>query len=161
MEPQGDTDDRFLPTRINWVVQSGAVDFLHLMLVCMRWLMGSNIRFCLSFHDELRYLVKDEHAYHAALAMHVTNLLTRSFCALKIGLNDLPLSVAFFTAVEVDTVLRKESQLDCKTPSNPHGLQSGYGIQPGESLDIYKAIEKAGGSDLQKWKWHQSSKNKQ
>lgn len=81
LEPQSDGEDRFLPTRVNWVVQSGAVDFLHLMLVCMRWLMGSNVRFCLSFHDEIRYLVRDEHAYNAALAMHITNLLTRSFCS--------------------------------------------------------------------------------
>jgi DNA polymerase gamma 1 len=81
LEPQAGSEDRFLPTRINWVVQSGAVDFLHLMLVCMRWLMGPKIRFCLSFHDEVRYLVADEHCYEAALAMHVTNLLTRAFCA--------------------------------------------------------------------------------
>lgn len=80
LEPQPGTADRFLPTRINWVVQSGAVDFLHLMLVCMRWLMNDNIRFCLSFHDEIRYIVKEEHAYKAAVAMHLTNLLTRSFC---------------------------------------------------------------------------------
>lgn len=120
--------------------------------------MDSNIRFCLSFHDELRYLVKDEYAYQAALAMHVTNLLTRSYCAIKVGLNDLPLSVAFFTSVEVDTVLRKESQMDCKTPSNPHGLDVGYGVKPGESLDIYKTIEMAGGNDIQKWKWHNTKK---
>lgn len=80
LESQPGTEDRFLPTRINWVVQSGAVDFLHLMLVCMRWLMQDNIRFCLSFHDEVRYIVKEEHAYKAAVAMHLTNLLTRSFC---------------------------------------------------------------------------------
>lgn len=80
LEPQIGTEDRFLPTRINWVVQSGAVDFLHLMLVCMRWLMSDNVRFCLSFHDEIRYLVKEEYAYQAAVAMHLTNLLTRSFC---------------------------------------------------------------------------------
>lgn len=81
LEPASGSEDRFLPTRINWVVQSGAVDFLHLMLICMRWLMDDNIRFCLSFHDEVRYIVKEEHAYKAALAMHLTNLLTRSFCA--------------------------------------------------------------------------------
>lgn len=64
------------------MVQSGAVDFLHLMLVCMRWLMGAtNVRFSLSFHDEIRYLVRDELADRAAVAMHVTNLLTRAFCA--------------------------------------------------------------------------------
>lgn len=83
LEPQEGTEERFLPTRINWVVQSGAVDFLHLMLVSMRWLMGNRVRFCLSFHDEVRYLVEDRYAHRAALAMHATNLLTRAFCVSK------------------------------------------------------------------------------
>lgn len=138
-------NDRFLSTKVNWVVQSGAVDFLHLMLVCMRWLMDDKARFCLSFHDEVRYIVKAEYKYRAALAMHLTNLLVRSFCSMQLGLNDLPLSVAFFSSVEVDTVLRKDSKQDCKTPSNPHGLERGYGIANGESLDIKQAIQKAGG----------------
>lgn len=156
LEPKiGGNEERFLPTRINWVVQSGAVDFLHLMLVSMRWLMGSNIRFCLSFHDEVRYLVKEELAYKAALAMHVTNLLTRSFCSSRIGLHDLPQSVAFFSSVEIDTVLRKESSMDCKTPSNSHGLEAGYGIPKGESLDIYETIKRVGDSDMSQWEWHQ------
>ncbi|KAL9695463.1 hypothetical protein quinque_014748 [Culex quinquefasciatus] len=156
LEPQEGTEDRFLPTRINWVVQSGAVDFLHLMLVSMRWLMGDRVRFCLSFHDEVRYLVEDQYAYRAALAMHVTNLLTRAFCVSRIGLNDLPQSVAFFSTVEVDSVLRKESHLDCRTPSNPHGLAIGYGIPKGESLDIAQLLEKLGPreSDMQTWEWH-------
>lgn len=157
LEPAQGLEDRFLPTRVNWVVQSGAVDFLHLMLVCMRWLMQDKIRFCISFHDELRYLVKEEHTYKAALAMHITNLMTRAFCSSRIGLNDLPQSVAFFSSVEVDTVLRKEATLDCKTPSNPHGLQKGYGIPVGESLDVKMAIEKAGGPDVSAWEWHRFS----
>ncbi|XP_016944995.3 DNA polymerase subunit gamma-1, mitochondrial [Drosophila suzukii] len=146
-------EQRFLPTRINWVVQSGAVDFLHLMLVSMRWLMGPHVRFCLSFHDELRYLVKEDLAPKAALAMHITNLMTRSFCVSRIGLKDLPMSVAFFSSVEVDTVLRKECSMDCKTPSNPHGLRIGYGIQPGQSLSVAESIEKAGGNDVSQWPW--------
>lgn len=145
IEPKLMPGDRFLPTRVNWVVQSGAVDFLHLMLVCMRWLLKDKARFCLSFHDEVRYLVKEDFKYQAALAMHVTNLLTRSFCSFRLGINDLPLSVAFFSSVEVDSVLRKDSKQDCKTPSNPHGLEKGYGIPNGESLDISDAIRKAGG----------------
>lgn len=161
LEPSGDTDDRFLPTRVNWVVQSGAVDFLHLMLVSMRWLMGKQVRFCLSFHDEIRYLVRQEDSYRAALAMHVTNLLTRAFCVRRIGLTDLPQSIAFFASVEVDSVLRKEATQDCKTPSNPHGLSGGYGIPAGESLDIHQAIAKAGGNDLSAWEWHRNSTKKQ
>lgn len=136
--------DKNLPTRINWVVQSGAVDFLHLLLTAFKWL-EPDARFCLSFHDEVRYLVPDDKAHHAALALHVAHLLTRAFCVSRLGLTDLPLSVAFFTSVEVDKTLRKEAHDNCQTPSNPHGLQKGYGIHPGENLDIYKSIEKAGG----------------
>lgn len=144
LEPQSGIEDRFLPTRINWVVQSGAVDFLHLMLVCMRWLMGEKVKFCLSFHDEVRYIVKEEYANEAALAMHVTNLLTRAYCVSRLGVQDLPQSIAFFTSVEIDTILRKDAENDCKTPSNPYGFSGGYGIKPGESVDIYEAIKRVG-----------------
>lgn len=149
--------EKYLPTKVNWVVQSGAVDFLHLMLVSMRWLMKDKARFCLSFHDEVRYLVPSRYKYNAALAMHVTNLLTRSFCASRLGMKDLPMSVAFFTSVEVDTVLRKESGDDCKTLSNVHGLKNGYNISPGESLDILSVIKKTGGCI---GPWHNKKKTK-
>lgn len=146
LEPASMNEERFLPTRVNWVVQSGAVDFLHLMLVCMKWIMGDKCRFCLSFHDEVRYLVREEYKYKAALAMHVTNMLTRAFCSIRLGIYDLPQSVAFFSSVEIDKVLRKEANNDCKTPSNPHGLERGYGIANGESLNIYQAIDSAFGT---------------
>lgn len=62
------------------MVQSSAVDYLHLMLVAMKWLMEEydiDGRFCISIHDEVRYLVKREDCYRAALALQITNLLTR------------------------------------------------------------------------------------
>ncbi|XP_030833050.1 DNA polymerase subunit gamma-1-like [Strongylocentrotus purpuratus] len=141
---QPDTvNNEFLTSRVNWVVQSSAVDYLHLMLVCMRWLFEMyNIdgRFCISIHDEVRYLVKSEDRYRAALALQITNLLTRAVFAYNMGMNDLPQSVAFFSAVDIDTVLRKEVTMDCQTPSNPHGLHRGYGIPKGEALDIYEIL---------------------
>lgn len=63
-------------------------------------------------------------------------------------MNDLPQSVAFFSSVDVDRVLRKEPHMECKSPSNPHGLSKGYNIPLGESLNIQESIEKAKGSDL-------------
>lgn len=65
---------------MNWVVQSSAVDYLHLMLVAMKWLFEEfdiDGRFCISIHDEVRYLVCSEDRYRAALALQITNLLTR------------------------------------------------------------------------------------
>ncbi|XP_055948526.1 DNA polymerase subunit gamma-1-like isoform X2 [Argiope bruennichi] len=152
LEPKA-VDKNFMTSRINWVVQSSAVDFLHLMLVCMKWLFTEfNIqgRFSISIHDEVRYLVKSEDRYRAALALQITNLLTRSFFTSKLGMYDLPQSVAFFSSVDVDTVLRKEVHMDSVTPSNPHGLEKGYGIAPGEALDIHEILQKTNGGQLSK-----------
>uniref|UniRef100_A0A8D0W6J0 DNA polymerase subunit gamma-1 n=1 Tax=Sus scrofa TaxID=9823 RepID=A0A8D0W6J0_PIG len=139
----------FMTSRVNWVVQSSAVDYLHLMLVAMKWLFEEfaiDGRFCISIHDEVRYLVREEDRYRAALALQVTNLLTRCMFAYKLGLNDLPQSVAFFSAVDIDQCLRKEVTMDCKTPSNPTGMEKRYGIPQGEALDIYQIIELTKGS---------------
>ncbi|XP_076847842.1 DNA polymerase subunit gamma-1 [Brachyhypopomus gauderio] len=141
--------DEFITSRVNWVVQSSAVDYLHLMLVAMRWLLEEydiDGRFCISIHDEVRYLVRSEDRYRAALALQITNLLTRCMFAYKLGMKDLPQSVAFFSAVDIDQCLRKEVTMDCVTPSNPTGLQRRYGLPQGEALDIYQIIEITKGS---------------
>jgi len=52
--------------------------------------MLSACRFCISIHDEVRYLVKSEDRYRAALALHLTNLYTRAMFAYKLDMADLP-----------------------------------------------------------------------
>uniref|UniRef100_A0A8C7CWS3 DNA polymerase subunit gamma-1 n=1 Tax=Oncorhynchus kisutch TaxID=8019 RepID=A0A8C7CWS3_ONCKI len=148
LEPQA-VKDEFITSRVNWVVQSSAVDYLHLMLVAMRWLMEEHDidgRFCVSIHDEVRYLVRSEDRYRAALALQITNLLTRCMFTHALGMQDLPQSVAFFSAVDIDRCLRKEVTMDCVTPSNPTGLERKYGLPQGEALDIYQIIDITKGS---------------
>ncbi|XP_016384061.1 DNA polymerase subunit gamma-1 [Sinocyclocheilus rhinocerous] len=135
LEPSA-VQDEFITSRVNWVVQSSAVDYLHLMLVAMRWLFEEhNIdgRFCISIHDEVRYLVTSEDCYRAALALQITNLLTRCMFAYKLGMMDLPQSVAFFSEVDIDKCLRKEVTMDCVTPSNPTGVERRYGLRQGQT----------------------------
>jgi len=145
LEPEQDQAKDFVTSRVNWVVQSSAVDFLHLLLVSTKWLFERlNIegRFAISIHDEVRYLVKEEDRYKAAFALQVSNLLVRSYFAYKLNMKDLPISVAFFSSVDIDKCLRKEVNMDCKSPSNPYGLQEAYGIPHGESLDIRETLRK-------------------
>ncbi|KAI0713631.1 gamma DNA-directed DNA polymerase [Earliella scabrosa] len=135
----------YMTSRINWVVQSSGVDYLHLLIVSMEHLISKyNIqaRYLISVHDELRYLVKEEDRYRAALALQIANLWTRSLFAFKLGMDDLPQGVAFFSAVDIDHVLRKEVDMPCVTPSQPNP------IPPGESLDIVKVLEKTNGGSL-------------
>jgi hypothetical protein len=52
------------------------------------------------------------------------------------GIDDLPQSCAYFSAVDIDHVLRKEVDMDCITPSHPNA------IPPGESIDIVQLLAK-------------------
>lgn len=135
----------FITSVINWVVQSSGVDYLHLMLVSMHHLKrqyGLDGRFSISIHDEVRYLFREEDQYRAAFALQITNLLTRAMFCSRAGMYDVPMSVAFFSSVDIDTVIRKEVNLDCRTLSNPHGLRIGYNIPFGESLTMNQICER-------------------
>ncbi|KZT18676.1 gamma DNA-directed DNA polymerase [Neolentinus lepideus HHB14362 ss-1] len=137
----------YMTSRINWVVQSSGVDYLHLLIVSMEHLIAKykiNARYLISVHDELRYLVADEDRYRAALALQVANLWTRCLFAYRLGMDDLPQGVAFFSSVDVDKILRKEVDMACVTPSQPVPLP------PGESLNIQKVIERTNNGSL--WK---------
>ena len=133
----------YMTSRINWVVQSSGVDYLHLLIVSMEHLIQTyNIeaRYLISVHDELRYLVAERDRYRAALALQVANLWTRCLFAYRLGMDDLPQGVAFFSAVDVDSVLRKEVDMPCITPSHPNP------IPPGESLSIEQVLARTDGT---------------
>lgn len=137
----------YMPSRINWVVQSSGVDYLHLLIVSMDYLISKydiQARYLISVHDELRYLVSDADRYRAALALQIANVWTRSLFAYKLGMDDLPQGVAFFSAVDVDRVLRKEVDMTCVTPSQPNP------IPPGESLDMEAVLERTSRGSLLK-----------
>ena len=111
----------------------------HLLIVSMDYLTrryNINARVALTVHDEIRYLVKSEDRYRAAMALQVANVWTRAMFSQQMGINDLPQSCAYFSAVDVDHVLRKEVDMDCVTPSHPDK------IAPGESLDIQQLLAK-------------------
>lgn len=129
----------FMTSRINWAIQSSGVDYLHLLIVGMEYICrrySIDARLSLTVHDEIRYLAKEQDKYRCAMALQVANLWTRAMFSQQMGIDDLPQSCGFFSAVDIDHVLRKEVDMDCVTPSNPHP------IPPGESLDIMQLLAK-------------------
>ncbi|SCU82113.1 LAFA_0C09142g1_1 [Lachancea sp. 'fantastica'] len=127
----------FLPSRINWAIQSSGVDYLHLLCCSMNYLIRKysiDARLTISIHDEIRYLSTEKDKYRTAMALQVSNLWTRAIFSEQMGIQDLPQNCAFFSAVDIDHVLRKEVDMDCLTPSNQ------VAIPHGESLDITKLL---------------------
>ena len=129
----------FMTSRINWAIQSSGVDYLHLLIVSMEYLTrryNIGARVAITVHDEIRYLVKEEDKYRAVMALQIANIWTRAMFSQQMGIDDLPQSCAYFSAVDVDHVLRKEVDMDCITPSHPTA------IPHGESLDILQLLDK-------------------
>lgn len=129
----------YLTSRINWAIQSSGVDYLHLLIVAMDYLtrrFNIDARLAITVHDEIRYLVKNEDKYRAAMALQVANVWTRAMFAQQVGINDLPQSCAYFSAIDIDHVLRKEVDMECITPSHTDP------IAPGESIDITALLAK-------------------
>ena len=130
--------DTFLPSRINWVIQSSGVDYLHILCCSMNYLIEKysiDARLMISIHDEIRYIVSEKDKYRITLALQISNLWTRSYFSEQMCINDLPQNCAFFSAVDVDRVMRKEVDMDCITPSNPNA------IPHGESLGILDILK--------------------
>ncbi|KAF4510303.1 hypothetical protein G6O67_002201 [Ophiocordyceps sinensis] len=129
----------YLTSRINWAIQSSGVDYLHLLIVSMDYLARRyklDARLAITVHDEIRYLVKEEDKYRAAMALQVANVWTRAMFSQQAGIDDLPQSCAYFSAVDIDHVLRKEVDMECVTPSHTTP------IAPGESLGIQALLDK-------------------
>ncbi|KAK3167012.1 DNA-directed DNA polymerase gamma mip1 [Lepraria neglecta] len=135
----------FMTSRINWAIQSSGVDYLHLLIISMDYLIrrfNIDARLAITVHDEIRYLVKEQDKYRGAMALQVANVWTRAMFSQQMGINDLPQSCAYFSAVDIDHVLRKEVDMDCVTPSHPDK------IPHGESVTINQLLNKGSAAYL-------------
>lgn len=129
----------YMTTRTNWSIQSSGVDYLHLIIAAMHYLCDVyhiQARLLITVHDEVRYLAKEEDSYRTGLALQVANLWTRAMFCQQLGFNDLPQSIAFFSSVDFDHVLRKEVNDPCVTPTQPEA------IDYGESLSMVQLTQK-------------------
>ncbi|KAK1089613.1 DNA-directed DNA polymerase gamma mip1 [Friedmanniomyces endolithicus] len=132
----------YLTSRINWAIQSSGVDYLHLLILAMEHLCthyAISARLALTVHDEIRYLATTPDRYRCALALQIANVWTRAFFSEQMGIHDLPQACAWFSAVDVDFVLRKEVDMGCVTPSHPEAILAG------ESLGIGALLAKGEG----------------
>jgi DNA polymerase gamma 1 len=135
----------FMTSRINWAIQSSGVDYLHLLVISMDYLIrrfNLDARLAITVHDEIRYLVKLEDKYRGAMALQVANVWTRAMFSQQMGIDDLPQGCAYFSAIDIDHVLRKEVDMDCITPSHPKK------IPHGESLSINQLLQKGSSAFL-------------
>ncbi|KAF3991692.1 hypothetical protein FT663_01003 [Candidozyma haemuli var. vulneris] len=141
--------NNYLTSRINWTIQSSGVDYLHLLVISMEYLLKRykvDARLMITVHDEVRYMAKEEDKLKCALLLQISNLWTRAMFCEQLRILELPQSCAFFSEVDIDHVLRKEVSLDCVTPSHPEA------IPPGKSYDMNALLEEVNAEEALKAK---------
>ena len=116
--------DDFTTGRTNFCIQSAGAEMLAITLVSSYWLADEfkiPAQFAVSIHDELSWFVPDKYAKSFAGVFQIGHALAWARFQAGCGINDLPLSRAFFSGVAIDNRIRKSPYEDTTTPSNPEG----------------------------------------
>lgn len=82
-------------------------------------------KFCISIHDSILYMVKEEHAEQLVAIYQIAHAWTWAWLRSNYKIYELPQNNAWFSSVEVDHIFRKSAYEDVRTISNeihePHG----------------------------------------
>lgn len=133
----------FATTRKNWVVQSSGVDERDMWVVILTYLMYRyriQGRLVVSVHDELWSMVKEEQSYKQAYLFNLSNMICKAVIIDKLALNGIPIACAYHSAVNIDTVCRKEVFEPCNTLSQPNPIEPGKELNPKDFAD-YRILD--------------------
>lgn len=120
----------YKPTRVNWCIQASGSDFRDMMVLLGNHFLKKlkvNARLVITIHDEFHWQVADADTVQAVYALQLAHLYVRMAFILAHKLDNLPASVAWFEAVEVDQYLRKDCKATCQTPTQ-EPLTAGYSL---------------------------------
>ena len=131
----------FVTTKVNWVIQSSGADFRDLFTVYLAYFMHHlkvDGRLCLFIHDEARYLVANAHVKRACYAFQLAHLYTRAYFLDTLGLDSLPAGACWLPEIDVDSVIRKDTQADQVTPSQTTPIKPGYVVTAKDILGWFQ-----------------------
>ena len=110
--------------RVNWTIQAAGAEILALFLLASHWLAKEfkiPLQFIISIHDEIWFMVPEQHANKFAVLMQMAHLMTWARFHQGCNLNNVPLTRAYFSDVAIDNRLRKTPTESTVTLSNPSG----------------------------------------
>lgn len=112
----------FFTVRNNWVIQSTGSAMLHAFLTAMEYLLHKydiRARFCLSVHDSILFMCKEEDADRVSALYQVAHLWSWSWLRYNYEICEMPHANAWFSSIEVDHIFRKSATASTVTVSQP------------------------------------------
>lgn len=112
----------FFTMRNNWVIQSTGSAMLHAFLTAMEHLtrrFGVPARFCMSVHDSVLYMCREEDADLVCALYQIAHLWSWAWLRFNYGICEMPHANAWFSSIEVDKIFRKSATAGTVTVSQP------------------------------------------
>ena len=122
----------FKTGRVNWTIQSSGAEILSVILTAVHWLAKEfkiPCRFVISIHDEVWFITPERYAEQFAAMFQMAHLYTWALFQSSVGIDDLPLSRAFFSSVAIDDRIRKTPNECTVSPSNEKGINEPEGVE--------------------------------
>ncbi|ATW62761.1 DNA polymerase gamma [Synechococcus phage S-CBWM1] len=116
----------FANSRTNWSIQASGAECLAIFLTAIHWLGAEfkiPFRFVLSIHDEIWCITPEKYAEQFAVLYQMAHVYNWALFHHRLGMEELPLSRAFFSGVAIDDRLRKKTNECTVSPSNPNGSE--------------------------------------
>lgn len=110
----------FFTMRNNWVIQSTGSAMLHAFLTAMEYLTHKydvSARFCMSVHDSVLFMCKEEDADTVAALYQVAHLWSWAWLRYNYGIYEMPHANAWFSSIEIDKIFRKSATASTLTVS--------------------------------------------
>lgn len=135
----------FFTMRNNWVIQSTGSAMLHAFLTGMAYLTRLykvEARFCMSVHDSVLYLCKEEDADLVSALYQIAHLWSWAWLRYNYGIYEMPHANAWFSSIEVDRIFRKSATASTVTVSQPNPEPHGRAHTITTLLPVLNSLEK-------------------
>jgi len=121
----GCCDTNFMPSKVNWLIQSSGRDLLDLLMffmneICKRLCL--EVQMTVTIHDQIYYATPEHSAKQVAYALALAHTYAWVIAFRSLGLDTLPKAYLVPESIDVDWVVRKTVTASCVTPDSPTPL---------------------------------------
>lgn len=116
---------------------------LHAFLTGAEFLIreyGIEAKFCISIHDSILYMVKEDQAEKLVAIFQVAHAWTWAWLRARYGIYELPQNNAWFSSVEIDSIFRKSATEDIRTISNEVHEPNGIAMTIHDTIEVCNSM---------------------
>lgn len=132
-----------LTTHCEYKCQSTGSAFLHAFITGMEHLLkeyGLTAKFCISIHDSVTYMAPEDEALKVAACFQVAHAWAWAWLRYNYGQSNLPIANAWFSSIEVDSILRKSATTSTKTISQLKDEPDGEAYNISDLIPVFSEL---------------------